>query len=187
MRESILEGAIRAFNKKGLKFTMDDIAKELSMSKKTIYTVFNDKEELFMAAVDYLFDFVKEGERKIIENPSLNTLEKLRAILAVMPDGYKDVNYEQLYQLREKYPKIYEHVAERLETGWESTIALMEQGVKEGVIRPINISIVKMMLEASWEQFYNKDVLLKNKITYQEALNEVVDIIMKGIEVKTEK
>ena len=39
-----------------------------------------------------------------------------------------------------------------------------------------------MMLEASWEQFYNRDVLLENKITYQEALNEVVDIIMKGIE-----
>ncbi|MBQ7708215.1 MAG: TetR/AcrR family transcriptional regulator [Lachnospiraceae bacterium] len=183
LRETVLEGAIKAFNKKGLKFTMDDIAKELSISKKTIYTVFKDKEELSYAAVDYLFDFVKEGEKKIILDPTLTTVEKLRKILAVMPDGYKDIDYGQLYQLKDKYPKIYAHVAKRLETGWEGTIALIERGMEEKVIRPINIGIVKMMLEASWEQFYNKDVLKKNKLTYQEALNEVVDIIMKGIEV----
>ena len=183
LRETVLEGAIKAFNKKGLKFTMDDIAKELSISKKTIYTVFKDKEELSLAAVDYLFDIVKEGEKKIILDPTLTTVEKLRKVLAVMPDGYKDIDYGQLYQLKDKYPKIYDHVAKRLETGWEGTIALIERGMEEKVIRPINIGIVKMMFEASWEQFYNKDVLKKNKLTYQEALNEVVDIIMKGIEV----
>lgn len=182
VREAVLEAAIKAFNQKGLKFTMDDIAKELSMSKKTIYTIFKDKEELSLAAVDYLFDAAKEGEEKILKDMSLKTVDKLRAVLTVMPDGYKDVNYENLYQLKDKYPNIYRHVAHRLETGWESTIELIERGIKEGSIRQVNISIVKMMLEASWEQFYNRDVLLKNKITYQDALNEVVDIIMKGIE-----
>ena len=39
-KEVILEGTIKAFNEKGLKFTMDDVAKILGMSKKTIYTVF---------------------------------------------------------------------------------------------------------------------------------------------------
>ena len=48
LRETILEGTIQAFNKKGLKFTMDDIASLLGMSKKTIYTVFRDKESLFL-------------------------------------------------------------------------------------------------------------------------------------------
>ena len=38
-----------------------------------------------------------------------------------------------------------------------------------------------MMFEASWEQFYNRDILMKNKISYQDALNEVVDIVMTGI------
>ena len=36
-KEVILEGTIKAFNEKGLKFTMDDVAKILGMSKKTIY------------------------------------------------------------------------------------------------------------------------------------------------------
>ena len=42
-KERILEATMKVFNKKGLKFTMDDIAEELSMSKKTIYTVFDNK------------------------------------------------------------------------------------------------------------------------------------------------
>ena len=61
LRETILEGTIQAFNKKGLKFTMDDIAALLGISKKTIYTVFRDKESLFLAMVDYLFDSIKES------------------------------------------------------------------------------------------------------------------------------
>lgn len=54
-KEVILEGTIKAFNEKGLKFTMDDVAKILGMSKKTIYTVFRDKESMFLAMVDYMF------------------------------------------------------------------------------------------------------------------------------------
>ena len=70
LRESILEGTLKAFNQKGLKFTMDDLAGILGMSKKTIYTVFRDKESLFLAMVDYLFDSIKESERQVLENPS---------------------------------------------------------------------------------------------------------------------
>lgn len=56
LRETILEGTIQAFNKKGLKFTMDDIAALLGISKKTIYTVFQDKNTLVSEMVDYCFD-----------------------------------------------------------------------------------------------------------------------------------
>ena len=46
MKEKILEAAIEEFEKKGLKFTMDDIAKNLAISKKTLYAVFQNKEEI---------------------------------------------------------------------------------------------------------------------------------------------
>ena len=85
--------------------------------------------------------------------------------------------------IREKYPDIYAKVEERLETGWEQTIALMEQGIREGVIRPVNIGLVKMMFEASIEQFFSRDILVRNGIDYMDALNEVVDIIVDGITV----
>ena len=181
LRENILESTLLVFNQKGLKFTMDDIAREMSISKKTIYTVFNDKEELFLASVDYMFDSIKEAEQSILDDPTLSTVEKIRAVLGVLPDGYRDVDIRQLYVLKDKYPKIYGKVEQRLESGWEKTIALIEQGMKEGVIRQVSISIVKVMLEATLEQFFQRDILVRSGMTYQEALTEVVNILMDGM------
>lgn len=181
LRETILQGTLSAFNEKGLKFTMDDLAAILGMSKKTIYTVFTDKEELFLAMVDYLFDRIKESEQQVVENPNLSTLEKIRTILGVMPEGYKEIDFRQLYLLKDKYPQIYNQVEKRLETGWETTIALLEQGMKEGVIREIRIPILKVMLEAALEQFFQRDILIRHKITYAEALEEVVEILVDGV------
>ena len=81
---------------------MDDIAKILGISKKTIYQVFRDKEALFLETVDYLFDRIKDSEQKIVENPEMDTLQKIHTILGVMPECYQDVDFRQLYQLKGK-------------------------------------------------------------------------------------
>lgn len=180
-KEKILEATIKVFNRKGLKFTMDDIASELSMSKKTIYTVFRDKESMFFAMVDYCFDKIKESENEILSDDSLSTVEKIRGVLAVLPSGYKDVDFRQLYTLKDKYPNTYSRVEERLETGWEKTIALINQGIEEGSIRPVNVNLLKSMLEATIEQFFQRDILIRNQISYAEALEEVVNILVDGI------
>ena len=166
LRETILEGTIQAFNKKGLKFTMDDIAALLGISKKTIYTVFQDKNTLVSEMVDYCFDSIKESEQKVLSDTSLDTVGKIRAILGVLPEGYKDIDFRQLYLLKDKYPKIYKKVEQRLETGWETTI---------------QIPILKTMMEATLEQFFQRDILITNQISYNEALEEVVNILVDGI------
>ena len=66
LKDDILEATIQAFQKKGLKFTMDDIASLLGISKKTIYTVFPDKNSLVLEMVDYCFSSIKESEQKHI-------------------------------------------------------------------------------------------------------------------------
>ena len=96
LKEMILVGTMEVFNKKGIKFTMDDIAKSLTISKKTIYTVFTDKESLFLSMVDYLFDGIKKSEEEVLMDHNLNTLEKIKRILGVMPEGYKNIDFRQL-------------------------------------------------------------------------------------------
>ena len=183
-KEKILQATIQAFNQKGLKFTMDDIASILAMSKKTIYTIFKDKNTLFMEMVDYLFDTIKESESKIIEDDTLSTIEKIRRILGVMPESYKDIYLRQLYMLKDNFPEIYRKVEERLENGWETTIKLLEQGIEEGVIRPVNLLMFKMMMEASIEQFFQRDILMRAGITYTQGLDEIVGILLDGVAVK---
>lgn len=186
IREQILEATILVFNRKGMKFTMDDIARELGMSKKTIYTVFADKQELVYDMVDYCFDSIKESEQKVMKSAGLSTLEKIQEILGVLPEGYKEIDFSQLYILRDKYPRIYTRVEERLESGWDATMELLQRGMNEGVTRKVDTALVKVMFEATLEQFFRRDVLVKNGITYSDALAEVVDIICNGIKERSE-
>lgn len=180
-RIRILEATATVFNQKGMKFTMDDLAKELTMSKKTIYSIFRDKEALLYAMVDYAFDNIKECEKQVFCDDSLDTVEKLRKMLGVLPDSYKEIDFRQLFSLRSKYPKIYEKIEERLESGWDSTIALLERGVKEGVLRPVNVVIFKATFEAAIEQFFGRDLLISHDISYSDALDELVSLLFDGI------
>lgn len=180
-QKKVLEGTIRVFNKKGLKFTMSELATELKMSKKTLYKIFDDKDALFFAMVDYLFDGIKESKAQVLNDPTLSTIQKIHKILGVMPDSYRDVDFRQLYMLRDKYPEVYKQVETRLETGWDETIFLLKKGMDEGVVKKTPTFLIKMMLEASIEQFFQRNLLQENDMTYQEALSEVVNIIIYGI------
>ena len=180
-KKRILEAALRLFHEKGLRFTMDDIASDLSISKKTIYRIFQDKEALFCEVADECFRSIKESERAVLEAPDLDTPTRLRKLLGVMPTPYQDLDLKQLYVLKDRYPAIYAHVAEHLETGWEPTIALIEQGIREGVFRPVSIPVFKTMMEATLEQFFSRDTLVVNEISYTQALQEVVSILVDGI------
>lgn len=180
-RENILNATIQVFNKKGLKFTMDDIASELSMSKKTIYTIFRDKEALCLEMVDYCFDHIKEAEKEVLADTGLNTVDKLRKLLGVMPEGYREIDFRQLYSLKDKYPNIYARIELRLETGWEATIDLIHKGMEEGVLRRINPLIVKTMMEATIEQFLQRNILITNGISYNDALQQAVSILVDGM------
>lgn len=181
LRERIMEEAINQFNKKGLKFTMDDVAGGLSISKKTLYKVFSDKEALFFTMADYCFDAIKESEQAILNDTGMDIVEKIRKIIIVLPQRYKTIDFRHLYSLKEKFPAIYAKLERRLESDWEPTIMLLEQGIKEGRIRPLSTSILRTMVEGTIEHFLSRDVLLKEDISYPEALEKMMDIIMDGI------
>jgi AcrR family transcriptional regulator len=181
IRRKILEAVVLEYQRKGLKFTMDDIARELHMSKKTIYKVYRDKEQMLDEMVDFAFNSIKETETAILNDESLTTPEKVSRILVALPDNYKNIDFRMLYQLKDKYPSVYRKMNERLENGWEDTISLIEQGIMEGTIRNISIPTVKLMFESTIEKYLSSDVLLKENVDYQAGLASMIDILMYGL------
>lgn len=182
LKERILQGTIVVFNAFGLKFTMDELATQLGMSKKTIYTVFPDKETMFMEMVDWCFDSIKQSEREIYEDPELDIVEKIRRILVVLPTRYQSIDFRKLQRLRVDFPQIYKKVEERIETDWEMTLALLEQGIAIGRIRPISLPVFKLMVESTIESFLNREDLIEQDISYVDALHELVEVALVGIE-----
>ena len=180
-KKRVLDGTVEVFRKKGASFTMSDISKELGMSKKTIYTVFDDKKQLLVELVDYFFDQVKEDEEKVWEDDSLDTKEKFKRILGAMPEASLDVDFATLYEIRGKYPEVEKKVRERLENDWEKTLELLRKGKEEGVFKDISEIVFQIMFESTIERFINGDELKRNHIKYSKALNELVDTLVGGI------
>lgn len=180
-KKRILDGTVEVFRKKGASFTMSDISKELGMSKKTIYTVFDDKESLLLELVDYFFDSVKEDEEKIWNDNTLSTRDKFVKILGAMPEASLDIDFATLYEIRDKYPTVDKKVRKRLESDWEKTLDLLEKGKKEGVFKDVNPVIFQITFESAIERFINGAELKKNHIKYGQALAELVDTLVGGI------
>lgn len=182
LRIRILEATIDIFNDKGWKFTMDDIAKELSISKKTIYKVFSDKEALFYAAVEHCFAAIKEAEKEIYEDDTLSIEEKVRKILIVLPNRYENIDFRRLSGAEVRYPEVVADIRKRLERDWDTTISILEEGIQQGVFRPVSITIIKIMVEATINKFLSSTELRDNFISYEEAMKSMVDVIIRGIQ-----
>lgn len=183
-RKLIMDAVIEQFNRKGMKFTMDDISRDLHISKKTIYKEFDDKDELFFATVDYGFSAIKKKEAEILADDSLDLIEKISRLIVCLPDNYKNIDFRRVYQLREKYPKVYQKVAQRIESDWEETEKLLEKAMEEGLIKKCPIPLIKLMVEGSIEKFLGSDELVRTDYSYEDSLNAMIDIIINGLKIK---
>ncbi len=181
LKDKIIDAVIEEFNEKGLKFTMDDVAKHMGISKRTLYTVVQEKEALFIEAVDTVFAAIKQSEKEILEDDTLDIIDKLRKILIVMPERYKTIDFRKLIGLKDKFPRIYAKIESRLETDWDATFLIMEQAMEEGRIRRISLPVFQAMFTGTIEYYLSRSVLIDNRIDYEDALNQMLDILIHGV------
>lgn len=108
MREKIIHSAAEMFLTLGFKsVTMDDIANEIGMSKKTIYVHFKNKTKLIEAVTFEVLENICEGIDGIC-NTSLNPIEELYDIKMFVMQHLKSEKTSPQYQLKKYYPQIYD-------------------------------------------------------------------------------
>jgi AcrR family transcriptional regulator len=178
--DEILQCAAEEFRKQGLKFTMNDIAKDLHMAKKTIYTFYASKEEMLNAMIDTGYKEIQKNKQDIIAS-DLPYDEKVKEVMIAMPKQFEVFDFRMLSGLHEKYPKVYKNLQRQLENNWEPVIQLLETGMKEHKIRSISIPVLRQMITASFESFLSTDHLKQEGITYRDACLAMMDIVMNGI------
>lgn len=181
MREKIIDTAINEFTKSGLKFTMNDIAKSMGISKKTIYTVFESKQAVLMGIADrYSDDFLKMQE-EIEADESLDVVGKVEQLLCALPTKYHNIGLSGMYELAEKYPQPYKRLMESVNRGWELVADYLKRGIEEDKIAQVPLPIVMAMVEGTVRKFMDSRILVDNGLTYEEGKMEMVKVIMYGI------
>lgn len=89
--------------------TMDDIANELGISKKTLYQYFSNKRELVHKSSLYTYHQISEGIDKVCA-VSNNPIQELFQIKELVMQSLKDESASPIFQLQKFYPKIYEEL-----------------------------------------------------------------------------
>ena len=177
LRAQILDAAAKLFQAEGLGFTMQQVAAALHISKKTIYTVYSDKEALLLDMVDMLFEKIHRRKAELAALP-LPLGERLRAVIIALPEEYAALDFRQLDTQEEKYPAGAARVRRHLENGWEPTMALLEQGIAEKRIRPVNLTVLRRVLTAAFQQLLSG---ARDGSSYAAELEDMMDILMNGI------
>lgn len=136
MKEKIINKASEMFLKLGFKsITMDDIAGEMCISKKTIYKYFCNKEILIEESTNAIHKEVHEIIETIIRK-KYNAIEENFEIRKMFKEMFKASDTSPVYQLKKHYPEIYEKVIDR-EINECNTIFKqnIELGIKQGLYR----------------------------------------------------
>lgn len=181
MKVKILEGILAIVKKKGVNFTMDDLAAELSMSKKTLYRVFPNKSSMLRELDDYVFGCIKQEKEKIIHDDSLTDDERFYRILCVIPEGMEELNLSGLYRSKNSYPDYHARLAERMREDWESTAAVLEQAIEAGYFRRIDKELFRVVYMAALERFLSQDDLYQIGVSYADALAKLARVLVEGI------
>tara|TARA_B100000795_G_scaffold63148_1_gene42562 strand:+ start:72 stop:728 length:657 start_codon:yes stop_codon:yes gene_type:complete len=113
MKKNIILKATQLFMKLGFKsVTMDDIAKEMGISKKTIYTHFNNKETIIGVVTDHVFEMVCNDIDAICDLGQ-NPIQELYAIKKRVMQYMQKEKASPTYQLQKYYPTIYNNIKQR--------------------------------------------------------------------------
>ena len=110
--DKILTGAAELFDKYGLKsITMDDIAKHIGMSKKTIYQFFDDKEAIIQAVMDFV---LKENQSNIIlkQQQAENRVDEMFQAMRQMECILSHRNPVLFYDMQKYYPSVWHQFQE---------------------------------------------------------------------------
>ena len=136
MKDKIISKASDLFLKLGFKsVTMDDIAGEMSISKKTIYKFFCNKEILIEESTSALHSQVHKIISDIVAKKH-NAIEENFEIRKMFREMFKSSDTSPIYQLKKHYPEIYEKVIAR-EINECNTVFKqnMKYGISQGLYR----------------------------------------------------
>ena len=147
MREQIIHKSAELFLNLGFKsVTMDDIASEMGISKKTIYVHFPNKTKLVEAVAFNLFDTICNGIDCICDNAP-NPIEELYSIKMFVMHHLKNEKASPQYQLKKYYPQIHSVLkSKQFEKMHQSVKESLLQGVETGVFRStIDVDFISRM------------------------------------------
>jgi TetR/AcrR family transcriptional regulator, cholesterol catabolism regulator len=179
----IIEKVLALYLKYGIKsITMDDVARELGISKKTLYQHFSDKDDLVQKVIAFHFDQQNKEMLQLKKNYS-NAIDDLLIVSKFISNYIKAINPSFSYDLQKYYPEIWKNITgKRREHIFKMIRQNLEKGIKEGLYRQdVKSDIIVKYYIFRIEMSNNVDLQCNNKYSFEEVFNTLFIYHIRGI------
>jgi AcrR family transcriptional regulator len=161
---------------------MDDAARELGISKKTLYEHFKDKDELVKQFVEHHMQQMHEEMQKL-QTSQVNAIEELLIVSKFITEYLKSISPSVTYDLQKYYPEIWRNINfKQRDRIFQRIRDNMVRGIKEGLYRKdMNIEIIANFYLFRMEMSQTFDLIVESKYTYEELFNTSFNYHIRGI------
>lgn len=181
-RIKILKFSRDKFIKEGFyKVTMDQIASELRVSKKTIYKYFPSKENLVQESVEFIKGYVSASVIKVIESEE-NAIIKIVGVVTIISNLWINVKDNILVDLEKHYPKVWQEMDEfRTMMMTKNITKLFEQGKREGWVKDYPSEIIRTIFMGGVKAVVNPDFFVDSQLSISKAIEMSFEIMLNGL------
>ena len=183
VKDKIVEKAAELYMQFGIRtVTMDDIARDLSISKKTIYQYFKDKREL----VNTICSTHLQMEAERFEGTSVegeNSVHELILVSKCLRDSMQEMKVNIMNELRKFYPEAWAMYSD-FKSGVmkESIMKVIQRGQKEGYFRPeLDPELITIMRMEQVESFLVSNFYPKDRFSFTEVQIQLFDHFIHGL------
>jgi AcrR family transcriptional regulator len=183
LKAKLLTGAASLFSKFGVRsITMDEIARQLGISKKTIYIHVKDKDEMVELVVrGYLKRQELEFEK--IFKSDKNVVEKIIDLSISLRENLRDINPSLLHDIRKYHPRAWDMWLKFEEKSIRSTwIMNLKEGISQGYFREnLNIDVLVTLRLELIQMAFNESIFPRDKYRLHKVQIELFDHFLHGI------
>ena len=183
MREQIIQKSAELFLTVGFKsVTMDDIANEMGISKKTIYVHFQNKTKLVEATTLEIFEIISNGIEGICMLQK-DPIEEIFEIKKLVMEHLKDEKSSPYYQLQKYYPKIFNSLKSKQYSAMkECVVDNLSRGIQHGLYRDtIETEFVSKIYFTCMMALKDKELFPLHNFSMQTLMNHYLEYHLRGI------
>jgi AcrR family transcriptional regulator len=182
LRNRIIQEASILFSKKGVRsMTMSDIATTLGISKRTLYEIFHDKEDLLEECINTQIEQANNELESMLDG-SEDAIDALMRIYAKQLSDAREFNKSLLHDLRKYYAPIFKKIETQQQKGYYMFIPLLEKGIQQGLIREdSNFEIMIWLIRAQIKALIDDDYIPTDKYPAQEFVRSILLNSIRGM------
>ena len=182
-RDRIIEEAAMLFRTYGIRsVTMDMLANQMGISKRTIYEMFQDKDELLQGVLKWMTEKQREVSSRIL-NESENVIEAIFKMLDLMKDHFQNMSPAFLMDIRKYRHYAFRNMDDKTDIPFIRIHEdIVTNGIKEGIFREdIDVQLINMCLQEVSRMSNDTDLLKPDDLIRKDVIRNVYINYLRGI------